>query len=55
MSVVIDKYGNKFRISKDDPRYLSGEVVQCTKIKVFDKDGHSYMVYKNNPLLKAVN
>ena len=35
MIVVVNNYGNKFRISKDDPRYISGELVTITNSNKF--------------------
>ena len=38
MCTVIDKNGNTFQVSIDDPRYISGELVGATK---------GYTIYKN--------
>jgi hypothetical protein len=43
---VKDKDGNSFNVSKDDPRYLSGELVHITtdSATVKDKDGNAFRV-----------
>ncbi len=48
---VKDKDDNKFLIFKNDPRYLSGELVSISKNKVSvkDKDGNSFKVDINDP------
>ena len=48
---VKDKDGNTFFISKDDPRYLSGELVGIAKgyVIVKDKDGKCFRVSKDDP------
>jgi hypothetical protein len=52
---VKDKNGNKYLVSKDDPRYLSGELVGIAKgrIVVVDKTGHKFMIDKNDPRLST--
>lgn len=51
MIVVKDKKENIFRVTKDDPRYLSGELVHITKgtIMVKDKKGNIFRVTKDDP------
>jgi len=51
MIVVVNNYGNKFRISKDDPRYISGELVGHTKGNILTKDslGNKFYVSKDDP------
>lgn len=46
-----DKDGNTFRISKDDPRYLSGELKHNTfgTVCVKDKDGKKFRVSVDDP------
>lgn len=46
-----DKDGNTFRISKEDPRYLSGELVHMSNgtISVKDVDGNKFKVDKDDP------
>jgi hypothetical protein len=48
---VKDKDKNYFRVFKDDPRYLSGELVGVNigMINVKDKDGNIFQVSKNDP------
>lgn len=50
MVVVRDKNGNCLRVSKDDPRYLSGELVSNTTgfIRVKDKQNNIYVVKTND-------
>lgn len=52
---VIDKTGNKFRISLNDPRYLSGELIGHTagKMAAYDANGQFYYVDKNDPRIKT--
>lgn len=49
--VVKDKEGNIFSVDKNDPRYLSGELVGTTKGKmpVKDKDGNGFLVDVDDP------
>ena len=49
--VVVDKDGNTFQVSKDDPRYLSGEFVSINKgkVNVKDKDGNRFRVSVDDP------
>lgn len=51
MVTVKDEDGNKFQVAKDDPRYLSGEIVGHTKGKtsVKDKDGNTMQVSVDDP------
>ena len=52
---VKDKDGNTFSVDKNDPRYLSGELVHVlksinkNKIVVKNKDGNTFSVDKNDP------
>lgn len=48
---VIDKDGNRFRVNRTDPRYISGELVGRRKNKVYvvDKNGKKFFVDKNDP------
>jgi len=48
---VRDKDGNTLRVSVNDKRYLSGELIACStnKVTVQDKDGKYYQVDKNDP------
>lgn len=48
---VRDKNDNCFKIKKDDPRYLSGELkhVRKNKILTIDKNGNYFTVNKNDP------
>jgi hypothetical protein len=48
---VKDKDGNTFQVDKNDPRYLSGELVGVNKGKVIvkDKDGNKFRVDKDDP------
>ena len=48
---VKDKNGNTFMVSKDDPRYLSGELVGCTsgQFTVKDKANKCYNITKDDP------
>lgn len=50
-AVVKDKNGKMFLVSRDDPRYISGELTGVTKgkVNVKDKDGNSYLVECNDP------
>ena len=47
---VIDKDGNTFKCSQNDPRFLSGELVGATKgrFAVKDNNGNNYSVLKND-------
>ena len=49
--VVRDKEGRCYRVHKDDPRYLSGELVHVTKGQVTakDKDGNFLKIHKDDP------
>lgn len=49
--IVKDKDGNTFSVSKDDPRYLSRELVSVTKgmINVRDENGNRFRVSKDDP------
>jgi len=49
--LVYIKNGNNFFISKNDPRYLSGELIHHFKntILVKDKNGKAMRVKKNDP------
>jgi len=48
---VKDKDGNCFNVQKDDPRFLSGELVGISKdlVSVKDKHGNNYKVSINDP------
>lgn len=48
---VKDREGNYYQISKDDPRYLSGELVSMLKdmVPVKDKNGNTSRVSINDP------
>jgi hypothetical protein len=48
---VKDKEGNKLKVYIDDPRYLSGELIQVTKgtIPVVDKNGNNLRVKLDDP------
>ena len=48
---VIDKNGNKLSVTKDDPRYLSGELIHHLNnyVTVKDKEGNTYSVTKDDP------
>jgi len=52
-STVIDKDGKKFRVAKDDPRLLSGELVGHTTgyMAAYDKNGNFFYVKKDDPRL----
>ena len=52
MVTVIDKDGNTFNVYKNDPRYLSGELVGVTtgRTVIVDEDGIPRSVYKDDPL-----
>lgn len=46
--------GEKFKVGKDDPRWISGELVGVNKgitglISVKDKDGNTFKVHKDDP------
>lgn len=47
---VKDKDGNTFCVKKDDPRYISGELVHLAtgRVAVKDKDGNCFQVYKDD-------
>lgn len=53
--VVVDKEGNRFTISKDDPRYISGELTCIKKnhkkglITAKDKFGNIFSTTKDDP------
>ena len=49
--VVVDKEGNRFTVSKDDPRYISGELISFNKgkVTVIDKEGNRFTVSKDDP------
>ena len=49
--IVKDKNGNLISIHKNDPRYLSGELISMNKniVVVKDKDGNIFRVDKNDP------
>ncbi len=48
---VVDENGKQFRVSKNDPRYLSGELESFSKgkVSVKDKTGKTLSVSKNDP------
>ena len=48
---VIDKDGNTFRVHKDDPRWLSGELKGVTsgKVNAIDSKGNHIFVFKDDP------
>ncbi len=48
---VKDNMGNYFRVHKQDPRYLSGELVGCTsgKVSAIDKNGNFIQIDSNDP------
>lgn len=48
---VKDKDGNMFSVSRDDLRYLSGELVGYSKdyVTARDKDGNTFFISKDNP------
>ena len=50
---VIDKTGNRFRVPKDDPRLVSGELRGHTTgmLAAYDKNQNLYYVSKNDPRL----
>jgi hypothetical protein len=50
-TTVKDKEGNKLRVSINDPRYLSGELVGMHKgtVSVKDKEGNKLRVSMNDP------
>jgi hypothetical protein len=49
--VVRDKEGNMIRVRRDDPRYLSGELVSVNKdsLTVRDKEGNMIRVRRDDP------
>lgn len=49
--IVKDKNGNTYMLDKDDPRYLSGELVPTAtgNICVKDKNGNFYYIDPNDP------
>ena len=49
--VGMDKNNNFMRVNKDDPRYLSGQIVGATigKVVVKDKTGAIFQIDKNDP------
>lgn len=49
--IVKDKEGKNFRVSKDDPRYLSGELISINKGKcnAINKDGCIIRISKDDP------
>jgi hypothetical protein len=49
--VVRDKEGNMIRVRRDDPRYLSGELVSVNKdsLTVRDKEGNVFRASKDDP------
>jgi hypothetical protein len=51
LATVKDKDGNTFNVMKDDPRYLSGELVHITTgvVMVKDKEGNTFSVKKDDP------
>ena len=51
MVVVKDKDGNVLKVPKDDPRYLSGQLVSVNEgiVTVKDKDGKCFEVSKDDP------
>ena len=54
MVSVKDSQGNTFQVPKDDPRYISGELVGVVKgrrhtITVIDKDGNKLQIYNDDP------
>ena len=51
MITVKDDTGNTFQVLKNDPRYISGELVGIAKGKVTVKDdkGNTFQVLKNDP------
>jgi len=50
-SSVVDKNGKKFRVDKNDPRLLSGELVGHTvgHMAAYDNNGNFYYVEKDDP------
>jgi len=48
---VKDKEGNTLQVTKDDPRYLSGELISVAtgKVSVKDKEGNTLQVTKDDP------
>lgn len=55
MLSVSDKNYNTFLVYKDDPRYLSGELVSCKKgkVSVSDKEGNTFAVNKDDERIKT--
>jgi hypothetical protein len=53
---VKDKDGNTFRVYKDDPRYLSGELVGVNKglTLVEDNLGNRFLLPKNDNSIKNI-
>lgn len=51
VAIVKDKDGKIFSVSKNDPRYLSGELTGILKgrVTVRDKDGNTMSVFKTDP------
>lgn len=49
--IITDKNGNYFRVNKNDPRYLSGELVSNIKgtLIIKDKDGNKFVVKCDDP------
>jgi len=49
--IIKDKDDNKFMVSIDDPRYLSGEFVSLVKntLNVKDKNGNIFRIYIDDP------
>jgi len=48
---VLDSIGKKLRVQRDDPRYLSGELINFSigKLAVKDKTGNAFQVSKTDP------
>ena len=51
MLILKDRYGNKYRTTKDDPRYLSGELIgiRTKNIKVINEVGDIIKISIDNP------
>lgn len=49
--LVKDKDGNRFRVKKDDPRYLSGELVAHNRgmINAYDTNGNKFYISIDDP------
>ncbi len=49
--LVVNESGKNFRVTKDDPDYISGKLVTPNKGKIMAKDidGNNYRIYKNDP------